>query len=168
MEEERRGDMRKQANCHLSLKQIFRPAADTVWLRSNESGFPINHGPANTDLAPAVNEKTYCATGASQHIEREGWGSCFRDQSAPSTLAAKPGNKRSTDLMFSNYHLIWNMVSLVWEGLYSVWPWFLMIITTLIKNNNKCSKVSFTQPPQGKKDDSHTQIFQVLKGSFSL
>lgn len=30
MEEERRGDMRKQANCHLSLKQIFRPAADTV------------------------------------------------------------------------------------------------------------------------------------------
>lgn len=64
---------------------------------------------------------------------------------------------------------MWNMVSLVWEGLYSVWSWFLIImiiITTLIKNNNTSSKASFTQPPQGKKDDSYTQIFQVLKGFF--
>lgn len=38
-EEKRTRNMKQHANCSSSLKQIFKPAANTAWLRSSESRF---------------------------------------------------------------------------------------------------------------------------------
>lgn len=78
-------------------------------------------GSAKVDPAPDVNKKARCARGAPKQAGLGGGGPYFGDQSAPSTSATRPGNKRFTDLMLSGQDSIQNIMSLVLEDLSSIW-----------------------------------------------